>query len=323
MIIRLITFLMLAYTSALFAQKVRVEAVLDTGKLRIGEQVNIDLYLSYDARAKDLYVQWPSIGDTLTKKIEVIGVTDIDTTLPRESNSPQIFQHQRITVSVYDSGYFSIPPFKFVVGKDSSQKLYTRPLMLEVHTVPTDTSLAKTKDIKPPLDEPFNWRWYLPHLYWILAVLALIALVVFITLYFARKKKRVVDEPVKPKIPPHITALESLERIRQEQVWKEGHVKEYYSAISDTIRLYIEGRFGVHALESTTEEIMTAFRTQVVDQESKNKLNQLLTLSDLVKFAKMSPIEMEHELTLTNAFDFVNGTKRDEEEQAETQQLTS
>jgi hypothetical protein len=90
-------------------------------------------------------------------------------------------------------------------------------------------------------------------------------------------------------------------------------VKQYYSSISETIRLYIEERFNVRALESTTDEIMTAFRSQVIDAQSKEKLQQLLTLSDLVKFAKQFPIENEHLFTLQNAFDFVNGTKREEE----------
>lgn len=58
---------------------------------------------------------------------------------------------------------------------------------------------------------------------------------------------------------------------------------------------------------------MTAFRSQVVDKDSKDKLQQLLTLSDLVKFAKMFPIDDEHNFTLQNAFDFVNGTKREDE----------
>jgi hypothetical protein len=79
------------------------------------------------------------------------------------------------------------------------------------------------------------------------------------------------------------------------------------------VRLYIEERFHVNALESTTDEIMTAFRSQVVDRDSKDRLQQLLMLSDLVKFAKQFPIESEHNFTLQNAFDFVNGTKREEE----------
>jgi hypothetical protein len=300
------------------AQDVKVDAVLDTSVMRIGEQVKIDVYVSYSARAGDVKIEWPHIGDTLTEKVEVISVSTIDTTLPKQSNSPKIFQHQQITVSVYDSGYYAIPGFRFVVNNDSAHPVYTRPLLLEVHTVPTDTSATKIKDIKTVLDEPFNWKWYLSYLYWGLAILLLIGAVILLTIYFSRKKKRPQPEIQKPKIPPHIVALKALDRVKEEQVWKEGRMKEYYSAISDTIRLYIEDRFQVNALESTTDEIMTAFRSQVIDDVSRDKLRQLLFLSDLVKFAKLMPIENEHQLTLQSAYDFVNGTKREEQVEPST-----
>jgi hypothetical protein len=303
--------------SRLSAQLVSVDAVLDTAKIRIGEQARIDLYLSYTAD-KNINVQWPSISDTITEKVEVVSVSAIDTTFPNKSNSNKILQHQQITISVYDSGYFAVPGFKFVVNNDTAHPLFTRPLFIEVHTVPTDSSATKTKDIKPPFNEPFNWRWYSDYIYSGLVLLAIIVATVLITRYYARKRQNVVAEPEKPKIPAHITALAALEKIREESVWKDNKIKEYYSAISETVRFYIEERFHVNALESTTDEIMTAFRTQVVDRESKDKLQQLLMLSDLVKFAKQFPIEVEHVLTLQNAFDFVNGTKREEEYTAET-----
>ncbi len=303
---------MLLMSQHLFAQQVRVEAVLDTSKIRIGEQTKLNLYLTYDSNIKDLKIEWPNIGDTITEKVEVISVSPIDTTLPEKSNSTKVYQHQQIVVSVYDSGYYAIPGFKFTLNNDTAHPLYTQPLLLEVHTVPTDSSATKTKDIKPPYDEKFNWKWYLSYIYWALAIIAVIILIVVLTIYFT-KKKPIVEEPEKPKAPAHILALEQLEKIKSEQVWKEGQVKEFYSAISETIRLYIEERFAVNALESTTDEIMLAFRSQVVDKESKEKLQQLLMLSDLVKFAKQTPIEVEHQFTLQNAFDFVNGTKREEE----------
>ncbi len=308
--ILLITFCFFAVFS--FSQ-IRVNAVLDSSKIRIGEQVKLDLYMNYDASQQDLKIQWPTIGDTITGKVEVISITPIDTTIP-DKNNPSIFQqHQQILVSAYDSGYFAIPGFEFVVNSDTSRPFITPTLLLEVHTVPTDTSITKTKDIKPPFDEKFNWKWYLNYIYWGIGILLFTLAIVLITMYFSRKQKNIVVEPEKPKIPAHITALASLEKIKAEQVWKEGHVKEYYSSISDTIRLYIEERFNVFALESTTDEIMKAFRTQVVDKASKEKLEQILTLSDFVKFAKMTPVEDEHRFTLENAFDFVNGTKREEE----------
>lgn len=310
---KIIALLLFVITSGIYAQQVRVDAVLDTSRMRIGEQAKIDIYVTYSSREKDIKIQWPSIGDTLTGKVEVVSVSPIDTTLPDKTNSSKIFQHQQILVSVYDSGYFAMPGFKFVVNNDTANALYTNPLFLEVHTVPTDSSATKLKDIKAPFEEKFNWKWYLSYIYWISGVVVLLIIVVIVTLYYARKNKQVILEPEKPKIPAHITALAALENIKEQQVWKEGKVKEYYSSISDTIRTYVEERFNVHALESTTDEIMTAFRSQVIDKDSKDKLQQLLMLSDLVKFAKMSPIEEENSFTLQNAFDFVNGTKREEE----------
>ncbi|MEI6019734.1 MAG: hypothetical protein WCR21_01260 [Bacteroidota bacterium] len=309
---RILSFLLLLCLQSAWAQQVRVEAVLDTARIRIGEQAKLNLYLTYDSKLKGLKIEWPSIGDTLSEKVEVVNVSPIDTTLPEKSNSSNVYQHQQITVSVYDSGFFAIPPFKFLINNDTLHPLYTEPLFLEVHTVPTDSSATKLKDIKPPYEEKFNWRWYMSYVYWVIGALLLIIIIVLITLYLSKKPKPIEQEPAKPKVPPHLLALENLQKIQQEQIWKDGKSKEYYSAISDTIRLYIEERFAVNALESTTDEIMLAFRSQVVDKDSKEKLQQLLMLSDLVKFAKLSPIESENAFTLQNAFDFVNATKREE-----------
>ena len=293
-------------------QKINISAALDSTKIRIGEQVKLDLYVSYSAKQNNLKIQWPNIADTITDKIEVISVSVIDTTSPDKSN-PDIFQqHQQITISAYDSGYFAIPGFKFFINNDSTNALYSQSLFLEVHTVPTDSSSTKTQDLKPPFAEAFNWKWYSKYFYWGFSLLVIIILIILITIYFTKKNKIVVLKSEKPKIPAHIIALQSLEKIKNEQIWKEEKTKEYYSSISDTIRLYIEERFKVNALESTTAEIMKAFRSQVVDKESKDKLQQLLMLSDLVKFAKQFPIISEHTFTLQNAFDFVNETKREE-----------
>jgi hypothetical protein len=296
----------------LFAQDVTVSATLDSSKIRIGEQVKLDLYVTYSAKQNNLKIQWPGIGDTITGKVEVVSVSAIDTTLPNQTNSTKIFQHQQITISAYDSGFFSIPGFKFVVNGDSAKALYTESFLLEVHTVPTDTSATKLKDIKPPFEEKFNWRWYKAQIYGGIALLLLIIIVIIITVYITKRRSMLVIEPEKPKIPAHVTALSTLEKIKSEQIWKEEKIKEYYSSISEAVRLYIEERFNVNALESTTDEIMIAFRSQVIDPLSKEKLQQLLMLSDLVKFAKQFPIENEHMFTLQNAFDFVNGTKREE-----------
>lgn len=305
--------LILVFISMNIKSQIQVHAVLDSNKIRVGEQVKLDLYLTYDAsKQKTIDVLWPEIEDTIRKEIEVLSVSKIDTIIPNK-NQPTILQQRvQLTITSFDSGYYAIPPFKFILNNDTSNPLLTEALLLEVHTVPTDTALANVKDIKPPFDEPFDWKWYLPYAYWGLAILAAIILIIIIIKKWKKKPVEIIIEE-KPKIPAHITALQTLQKIKEEAIWKENKVKEYYSEIADAIRLYIEERFNVNALELTSDEIIKVFKTQVVDSESKLKLSQILTLSDFVKFAKQIPIEAEHTLTLNNAFDFVNGTKREEQ----------
>ena len=305
--------LSLNFFGSLKAQDMRVSAVLDTSKIRIGEPVKLDLYFLYNPNQGSFKIQWPTIGDTITEKVEVISHTEIDTTMPEKSNPNLIQQHQQFIISAYDSGYFAIPPFKFILNGDTADPKLTEALLLEVHTVPTDSSAVKTKDIKEPFGEPFSWLWYKEYFYWGIAALVFV-IAVFLIIYYRNKRlKNKIIEPEKPKVPAHITALASLERIKNEQLWKDNKIKEYYSEITDAVRLYIEERYNVSALESTTDELLTLMRSQVIDQNSKEKLKQILVLSDFVKFAKMIPMEQEHLITLTNAFDFVNGTKREEE----------
>jgi len=309
-----ILFICAILSSIISYSQVEVHAVLDSSSIRIGAQTKLDVYLKYDANAqKNLNITWPEIADTLKKGIEVVNVTKIDTTIPDKTKPNIIQQHLQLTITSFDSGAYFIPPFKFVLNKDISNTLLTEPLHLLVNTVATDSSLAKVKDIKAPFDEPFDWKWYLPQIYLGLAILAaIIIIILLVRRYLKNKPVEIVTEPVNI-IPPHIKALEDLEKIKQEAIWKDNKTKEYYSAITDVIRLYIEERFKINALELTSDEILHVFKSQVVDSESKSKLHQILTLSDFVKFAKQIPIEAEHTLTLNNAFDFIKGTMREEE----------
>lgn len=304
--------ILLASGLKLISQNVQVAAMMDTSKIRIGEQAKIDLYITYKADQKKLKIQWPRISDTLRKEVDVVNVSKIDTTIPDKSKPDMIQQHEVVTITSIDSGFWALEPFSFVVNDDTSKPYTTSALLLEVHNVPVDTAEASIRDIKAALDEPFDWHEYLPYIYWSLAALAIVTVVVILVYKFGKKGKEVVKE-TKPKEPPHLTALAALEDIRQKKLWQEGRYKEYHTLISDTLRAYIEGRYGVSAMELTSEEIFKIMSSQVIDGISKEKLRQVLTLADYVKFAKVVPIDVENELSLANAFDFVNGTKRDEE----------
>lgn len=303
----LLTFLFTLLCTFSFAQSVEVTASLDTNNIRIGDPVKLRLSVVYRTDKEEPKITWPKFEDSITGKIEIIERAPMEKA-PHSSEPFTLVQEQTYIITSFDSGYHAIPPFRFIINEDTSNIEETEPLLLAVQSVNADTTQA-IRDIKGIMEQPFSWKEALPYIIVGAAVLAIAGLIIWLVL---RGKKKPV--PTKPKIiiPAHITALRALDELEKQKLWQEGKVKQYHSAISDILRQYIEDRFNVNALEQTTEEIFISIRTTVIDPESKRKLKQVLTLADLVKFAKEQPLPQENEMSLINAYDFVNGTKRDE-----------
>jgi hypothetical protein len=303
------------FTSTLSAQNIKVHAELDSSSIKIGQQAKLKLSIQYKVNTNDrIKIQWPAIGDTLRKEIEVVGQSKIDTVIPDKDDPFTFLQTKTIYITSFDSGYWAVTPFKFTVNNDTAG-IYTDALLLSVATVEVDTTQA-IKDIKNPYDINYTWiDWIKDHKLQVGGVLLGIALLYLIIWLIIRSRKNqppVVEEKV-VKIPPHIIAFEKLEKLKNDRLWQEGKLKQYHIALTDIIREYIENRFRIPAMEQTTEEILSGFKSVAIDAESKEKLRQLLLLGDLVKFAKEQPLPAENELSMTNASEFINGTKREEE----------
>ena len=104
-----------------------------------------------------------------------------------------------------------------------------------------------------------------------------------------------------------------LEKLEKEKVWQQN-IKEYYSRLTDVARTYIELRYKVPAMEKTTEELMESMHKGIVKQAFKKELNEVLTLSDFVKFAKAQPDFIENENSMKIVKNFISKTKQVEEE---------
>lgn len=296
------------------AQNVKVKAELDSSSILIGQQAKLTLSIQYKVNTDDrIKIQWPEIHDTLRKEIDVVSQTKIDTVIPDKNDPYTFLQTKSIYVTSFDSGYWAMPPFKFIVNGDTSG-VYTDALLLTVSTVAVDTTQA-IKDIKQPFAIEYSWiDWIKDHKLLLGGILLGIlagCLILYLILKQAKKPKPVVEEKV-VIIPPHIIALEKLEKLKQEKLWQEGKLKLYHITLTDIIREYIESRFKIQAMEQTTDEILYGFRNVAIDAESKEKLRQILLLGDLVKFAKEQPLPTENEASINHAFDFINGTKREE-----------
>ncbi|HNW97874.1 MAG TPA: hypothetical protein PKK00_05635 [Bacteroidales bacterium] len=284
------------------AQDVKASAKLDSNKILIGDQVKMKLQLSFPSKT---LVVWPELNDSLSGKIEIIQKSKIDTV----KGTNNLTLNQVYTLSAYDSGSFYIPQISFKyknTGDTGFATILTDSILLNVNTIAVDTTKA-IKDIKGPLDVPFNWKALIPY---VAGGIALVAIIVLLIYYFQKKKKggKFFIDFSKPPLPAHEIALLALEELKNKKLWQNNKVKEYYTELSDIIRIYIEKRFSVNAMEMTSDEIISTFRSIDIANDLKDKLRQLFILSDLVKFAKANPLPNEHDLNFLNAQSFVKDT---------------
>ena len=279
-------------------------ARLDTNSILIGDQVELELSFVCPI---DYKVSFPLFTDTITGNIEILEQSEIDSSY--NSSKTEKYFTQTLTITSFDSGYFAIPPvrYNFKNPQDKlSQFAETEALLLEVNTVPVDMS-KDMKDIKGPIEAPFTFREALPYILIFLGV----AVAAFLLYYFIRKRK--TSEPIfklvsKPKVPAHQIALDELETLRFKKLWQSGRIKEYHTELVDIVREYLEGKFQIHALEYTSDEIIDAVNGTSSNEEAKQKLRNSLMMADMVKFAKYEPMPLEHDNCLNNAVDFVKET---------------
>lgn len=141
--------------------------------------------------------------------------------------------------------------------------------------------------------------------------LIILSLIVWYVVWYMRNKwqGRVRDVKPAPKLPPHVIAIKALDELRNRKLWQNGKHKLYYSTLTEILRLYIEGRWEVGALEMTTDEIITALRDVDIKHDSRSNLVAILRTADMVKFAKALPDAEENEQLFDYAYYFVENTK--------------
>jgi heterodisulfide reductase subunit C len=102
--------------------------------------------------------------------------------------------------------------------------------------------------------------------------------------------------------------MKRLHEIREEKIWQRGLDKLYYTQLTDVLREYLSQRFTIQAMEMTSNEILTALRSKGDALPVIEKLKQIFSVSDMVKFAKRQPTIEENESSLVNAFFSVQET---------------
>jgi hypothetical protein len=294
-----------------YSQQVSVNASIDSTMLLIGQQSALHLKVSGPSTLNYTLPQFP--GDTLVNGIEVLARGPIDTV---NQKNGEIQLKVDYLITSFDTGLYYISPIKVLAGIDTVE---SNNMALKVLTYEVDTTNVNLFDIKGAQAPPFVLSDYFVSI----AIFLLAYILVLFAIWLILKKKYGLKtgetEPVQVYLLPHVRAIMDLDRLKAEKPWKSGKNKEYYTRLTDIIRTYIENRFQINAMEMTTAEILPLFSKDKNTQSVFQNLRQILQLSDLVKFAKQVPLENENEMSIMNAYLFVNQTKIEEVQTVEEQ----
>ena len=277
-----------------------VSASIDSTTLMLGDQTDMHLQATIDAQEQ---VSFPVYDHLLQGDIEIIDRTIVDT-ITLEDGRKQL--HQYLTITSFTDSLYTIHPIPFVSGNDT---FWSESMALNViQPFEVDSSLAIT-DIKDIEKAPI-WWWGIFR--WIVLVIALIGAGIGVYHLVRWLKSKEQEEIINPELlrPADEVALEKLNAIKEQKIWKEGKHKEYHTQLTDVIREYVNRRYEINSTEKTSDETLRALKPIFRDQrELFQRLEKMLQIADLVKFAKWHTTPDENEQGLQTAYDFVNETK--------------
>ena len=292
------------------AAQVTVDVRLDSVQFWVGQQDGLDLTVTLPAKHK---LELPPIkaGDELMPDVEVVEVLKPDTEMLDEGRRMQV--HQRYIITAWDSSFYYLPP---IPVKVEGKQYESKQLALKVYTIDVDTLHAD--QFFPPreiMDNPFSWEDWKGVMWSLLTIVLLGGMIAW--LWWRIRTGRPIFRMIrrKVKLPAHQVAMSSILKIKEERKWAEEDSKEYYTQLTDTLRTYIQDRYGFSAMEMTSSEIIERLMEEG-DQKKLDELREIFRTADLVKFAKWTTLLGENDANLVAAIAYVEETKQETDENA-------
>lgn len=271
----------------------RFSVEADTNRIMIGEQIRLKIQAEFPENSK---INWPFLADTLAG-FEVVRKG----TMNEEVRDGFKLLSQEVWLTSFDSGYAFIPALRAQVG---DEVLASQAIGILVD-IPKVDEQGEYYDIKEPLDPPLNWTLIIGS---VLVLLALGAIIYWLIGYLRRRRNE-TPASARAALSPYERAMLQLQELQDEKLWQQGQVKEYYSRVTDVMRMYIEGQMGRPAMESTAYEVTDIIRSLNPRAELMERCEQLMELSVGVKYAKQTPTEADHHAALATLKDFLEAYK--------------
>ncbi len=284
----------------------KVSGTIEPDSIGIGDRFLYSIEVEKDLMQG---VFFPNFGGEGAEAYELIEDRAIDT-LSRDGRRLKL--RKSFLLAAFEEGIHRVVPQVMYADKNIIDTVRsTDTIDLLVTTFLIDSTSHPIFDIKPQRNLPFKLGEITGYIMWAIVALLVLALLIYLAIRIMRHYGKNLGNIFKPAppLPPHVVAFAALEKLRGERLWQEDKHKLYYSTLTDIVRQYIAGRYGVGAMEMTSDEIIEAMRGVELPQKSSMDLTQILRDADLVKFAKALPEADENEAAYRAVWDFVEQTK--------------
>lgn len=297
----ILTFLYLLLSSNSFAQELQPEVKVLNKRIEVGDKIQYEITLKAPNDLEFRLEDWEGV-------FEGFSVKDFG-----EKHSSGFFSDSHkwwFVLDTYLSGDYEIAGLAInYKNKDATEWkiLVVEPLDLKVDSLFNDSQAEDIKDIHSPVSEIRYMKVFI-----VLALILLLILIAgwFYWLMFIRAKQQTII-----LVPPHVKALEALERLKQRSLQDNESFKNYFYDLSLIVRVYIEDRFMVKAPEMTTEEFLVYVNQgSVLEEAHKKSLSGFLSLADMVKFAKYISTQTEVDQSYVSVKGFIEETAEKEQE---------
>lgn len=293
-----------------------VRARLEPDSVQLGDEVMLTIDVHKD---QVQVIGFPVFDQQENGQLEVVEEYPVDT-VEREGRQQHLRKRYRLAAFGEGTVVLGRTPVLYL-DKNINDTLYSADsLSLYIEPIEIDTTTMTINDVKPPREMPLRFGEISGYMLRGLLLLVVLAGIVALAVWLIGKYRGSLPNPFrsKPAEPPYVVAIKALEKLHQQKLWQNNRHKEYYSGITDILRRYISDRYGVGAMEMTSDEIIEAVSQVEMPDKSRSDLTRLLRTADLVKFAKAVPDNEYNEQAYFDAYYFVEETKEVEVIEAES-----
>lgn len=294
--VRFILFIILTiYSTSIFSQEVSADLI--PKQAWIGDHLELELRYKNKGFTNALF---PLINDTSMGNFRLVERLKVDTMY---SGTEIVISH-KYKITCFEDSIQTLPPLPFFNG--ALEPIYTLPVQVNI----VSPNIDSAKDIRPIKDiilVPLSKAEVFSYLIISFILLGIVLALYFVYVKYIRKENLFDRE--RNEDPAHVIALQALKVVETENLWQMGKIKEYYDRISDILRAYIEKRFGLKALEQTSDQLLKNMHEIQLPEYVIQDMSEILTKSDLAKFAKEKHEGEQHIGILKMAYKFVQTTQ--------------